>query len=223
MSNLPWSGWRWSFPLLATCFAVLSATSPGLAQTSPAPAPIVQVAPCTPEQLHIFIIHGWDALDLAKLKKMSQNCQEWGFPNVHRKQFYHRKGLVQDVAAIRAQCPNAQFAFIGFSAGACTARDATVELHDKYGIDVRLLVYLGGNFLGWRKTNCPSYVERVVHVRSWDDCILSPRLPDAETHTIPWVWHFSSPRNAKTVGIVQDSLHQLVQTVPAETTVIVRP
>ena len=222
MHNLPRSGWRWSF-LLASCFAALSATSPIQAQTPP-PAPVVVQSPsCTPEQLHIFIVHGWDALDLAHLKKMVRCCQEWGFPNVCMKQCYHRKALVQDVAVIRAQNPNAQFAFIGFSAGACTARDATLELHDKYGIDVRLLVYLGGNFLGWRKTNCPAYVERVIHVRSWDDCILSPRLSDAETHTIPWVWHFSSPHNARTVSIVQNSLQQLVQTCPTETGTVIRP
>lgn len=208
---LPCSG-RWFFPI---CFFTSSLICGSLPEV--ATAQLVQSTPlsegstsCSTDDLHVFIIHGWDPLDLAKLRGLKACCQSWGFSNTVLKQCYERKSICKEIAAIRACKPKARFALIGFSAGATVAREITHDLHHCQGIDVQLLIYLGGNLLGWHKENCPPYVERVIHVRSIDDCVLAPRIQGAEMHTIAPAWHFSSPYHPKTRCLIQDSLNEII-------------
>jgi hypothetical protein len=221
MPDLPFSCRRWFFVFWITLFGAVGTASAVQAQAPAAsgpstPVPIAPAPACTPEQLHIFIIHGWDPLDLAQLKKMTCCIREWGFPNVCLKKCHERKSLVADVAAIRAGNPCAQFAFIGYSAGANVARDAAIELHENCGIDVRLVVFLSGNLLGWGKSNSLPFVERVIHVRSWDDCLLAPKICRAEMHTVYRSWHYSAPHHPTTVCVIQEALSCFCQTVTVQ-------
>src|SRR5207302_11348898 len=128
-------------------------------------------------------------------------------------QLYHGhqfKALVRD---IRQKDCDARFVLVGFSFGANVIRDIALAAQE-VGIEIDLLVYLGGNTHKNRPKDQPENVKRIVNILA-HGCIWNGDTMDrAENVQVIGRWHFGSPSHPFTLQVLAQDLAEIASSVP---------
>ncbi len=169
---------------------------------------------CCRDHVHVFLIHGFDPLDLANLKGLRDHCHQLGFNNVHCGQVFHGAACADRIRRINATDPEARFVVLGFSAGANVARGMANELQVKDNIAVDLLVYIGGNTLANVPQSRPENAGKVVHILSKGDGWTGRPIDGAENVHYADVWHFGAPTHAETLQLLSRELAEIAERIP---------
>ena len=189
-------------------FHPVAAPQPALA------APCTTLPPCSRDHVYIFLIHGLDPLNFANLSGVRDYIQGLGFHKTFYGQLYHAAYFKKEMHHIHETDPDAHFVLIGFSFGANMVRDMALEAK-KAGIQIDLLVYLGGNTLDNTPHDRPDNVGMVVNVLATGWIWNGTTFNDAENINLPDVWHFGSPTHRVTLEVLARDLAQVAAGVPA--------
>jgi hypothetical protein len=185
----------------------LDAPPPALAE------PCQALPKCARDHVYVFLVHGIDPLDCANLEGLRDYIRQLGFHQTYYGQLYHTGYFRKEVHRIHADDPNARFVLIGFSFGANAVRDLAHALHAE-GVNVDLLVYLGGNTLHNTPHDQPENAGRLVNVLAHGSVWDGDTLDRAENIQIGDVWHFGSPTHPATVQALAHELAAVAATVP---------
>lgn len=165
------------------------------------------VAPdCARDHVHVFLVHGLDPCNCANLTGLRDYIQALGFRKTYYGQLYHWWWFEHELRRVHQEDPDAHFVLIGFSYGASMVR-SLAQYAKTEGIQIDLLVYLGGNTLD---NNCPydhpDNVAMLVNILA-TGCIWNGTTFDgAENIKLPDVWHFGSPTHHVTLQAIARNL-----------------
>jgi hypothetical protein len=199
-----------------TLQAPLTSYAGTIATATPAPsAPTADAA----NHLYVFCINGGDPIGFGNFNGMSQYLKSQGVPNTYYGQLWHVRKFHNEIKAIHASDPQAQFALIGYSFGANRVRTLANELNGD-GIPVALLVYMAGDTITNRDYSRPANVARIVNVRS-NGLVLyggnwffkGEELTGARNEFVN-TRHMLLPSRSETIGYVTEELATL-RTGPA--------
>lgn len=169
----------------------------------------IATQPNDKSHVHVYLIHGLDPFDWANLKSIVCYCNNLGFEHVRLVQFHEADKVIHDAAAARAVDPQARILIFGYSAGAASTRRAVKTLHDKYCIDVDVIMYLSGITLFDTEYSRPEYVGKIIHILDRGMIIRGMQLTGAENYRLHDVWHFGSPTHPQTLIMLRDELQRL--------------
>lgn len=124
-------------------------------------------------------------------------------------EFFEVSCVRQVIVGEKAQHPDARIVVIGFSAGALSARRLVCTLHEQHGIDVDLLIYLGGGFVDDSEYSRPPYVGEVVHILADTPLVRGGPITGADNYRILGIGHFDSPSHPLTLGIIRQRVQSL--------------
>jgi hypothetical protein len=152
-------------------------------------------------------------LDFANFEGVRDYIQSLGFLKTHFGQCYHQWRFRDEIRQIHADDAEARFVVIGFSYGACMARDLVNAVKDD-GIPIDLLVYLGGCVLKNEDKTCPANAVHVVNILALG-CIFNGAQPE-NTENINYddVFHFGSPTHPRTLELLARELAVVATRVP---------
>jgi len=115
------------------------------------------------QHTHVFFVNGIDPLNLCEFYGLCKFVGRHGFPNTYFGQMPCGSRFLQKIRQIHESDPAARIVLIGFSGGVYVARRIANDL-GRDGIDVDLLVYLGGDMLS-NTPNCrPSNAKRILNI-----------------------------------------------------------
>lgn len=205
--------WRLSSLIFLTSLTLsASAQPPGnpvrlaaAANVQPAPAPV-----------HVFLLHGLDPFDWAGLCELRDYIAGLGVSSARLYEFFEVSSVQQDIAGEKARHPEARIIVIGFSAGALSARRLVGALHEQHGIDVEVLVYLGGGFVDDSEYSRPPYVGEVIHILADTPLFRGGPITEADNYRILGIGHFDSPSHPLTWGIISQRVRALSEPVEPE-------
>lgn len=199
-------------PLMVSHIILLCHSSVTCAQTPSQPQ--LATAP-----VFLFIVHGFDPCDAARLHQLRQVAVAMGYTEATVYQCYQTHSLIQHVVAVKQAYPQARLVFTGFSLGTLSVRTATHALHDEYGIDVDALIYLGGWFLSDRPESQPPYVPHVTHVLGqYFDFFVGRSLSQADNLVYACTTHFGVAMHPSTwTKLESELIHFRSLPVPAAT------
>ena len=184
----------WGVIVLAFCMFATGRAEPPVAAVHP---------------VHVFLIHGLDPLDLGGLEDLRCFLARQPVASVSLYQFFQPGAVRRGILHQRASDPTCRIAVIGFSAGALTARRLVSTLHEEDGLDVDLLVYLGGGFIDDSDCSRPDYVPEVVHILADTFLFRGGPITGAENYRILGIGHFDSPLHPLTLSVLSDHLRRL--------------
>jgi hypothetical protein len=165
------------------------------------------------DHVYVFLIHGLDPVNFANLSGLRDYIQRLGFNKTYYGQLYHRWYFKNELLRIRESDPKSHFVLIGFSFGANMVRDMALAAQEN-GIDIDLLVYLGGNTLDNTPHDRPPNAHMVVNILA-SGCIWNgTTLDDAENFHLPDVWHFGSPTHRVTLEVLAKDLAVVAHSLP---------
>jgi hypothetical protein len=168
---------------------------------------------CARDHIHVIFVHGMDLADCANLSGVRDYVQSLGFQKTYFGQLYHVghfKKLVCDI--YKTDC-EARFVLVGFSFGANVVRDVALAAKEA-GIQIDLLVYLGGNTLKNTPKDQPENVKRIVNILA-QGCIWNgDTLDRAENVQVKGRWHFGSPSHPYTLQVLAQDLAEIASTIP---------
>lgn len=164
--------------------------------------------------VHIFLVHGWDPLDVGRLSDLQSHCLAQGYIHVKIVQFYEWSRVIEDVCSAKAENPQARVLLLGYSAGANSVSHIVNELHDDFQIDVERVFYLAGIMLIDTAYARPDYVGKIVHIRDGGILIPGMNLTGAENYRFRDVWHFGTPTHAGTYDLLDRELQSLANLNP---------
>jgi hypothetical protein len=196
-----------SGPGCLSCVHPLDAPPPAVAE------PCHLVPQCARDHVFVFLVHGVDPLDCANLEGLRDYVQALGFHKTYYGQLYHAGYFGREIARIHAEDPDARFVLIGFSFGANAVRDLAHSMA-AHGINVDLLVYLGGNTLHNTPEDHPGNAGHVINVLAHGSVWNGDTIDQAENINVANVWHFGSPTHPATVQALTQSLAAVAATVP---------
>jgi hypothetical protein len=157
----------------------------------------------------VFFIDGIDLTDYADLASVQSRLLGCGYPHVFVAKLYQGRRVRQEILAARAADPGARIVLIGYSAGTLVARNLVHELHEQDGIDVDVLIYLSGGFLGDNEQTRPPFVSRVVHIRTTGWPVPGRSVSGADNYRLMDVWHFGSPTHPITLGVLHEEIDRM--------------
>ena len=168
---------------------------------------------CARDHVHILFVHGMDPADCANLTGVRDYVQSLGFQKTYFGQLYHVWQFKKLVCEIYKQDHDARFVLVGFSFGANVVRDVALAAKEE-GIQIDLLVYLGGNTLKNTPKDQPENVKRIVNILA-QGCIWNgDTLDRAENVQVRGRWHFGSPSHPYTLQVLAQDLAEIASSVP---------
>ena len=174
---------------------------------------VPQGSTCTDarQHTHVFFANGIDPMNLSEYYGLCQFIERNGFPNTYFGQMACRVKFREKIKAIRECDPCARIVLIGFSGGVYVVRRLTNELRQD-GIDVDLLVYLGGDMLSNTEKSIPCNAKRIVNItanRFWlyggNLVWKSVELDGAVNMRLP-VGHLQIPSRLETIQLLMNEL-----------------
>jgi hypothetical protein len=214
-------GWMWRLALrclLAVVFAgasnvVLAADPPDQVLT----APCRELPKCCRSHVYIFLIHGMDPFDFARLNSVNKYFHQLGFNNTYYGQLYHTGYFKKAIRRIHQEDPEGRFVLVGFSFGANMVK-SLAQAAKGDGIAIDLLVYLGGNTLENVPEDRPDNVGQIVNILAsgciWNGAWMDGAINIHETD----VWHFGSPTHPRTLEVLSQELARVASSVPVPQT-----
>ena len=118
--------------------------------------------PCR-NHVYVFFIHGMDPLDFCDLSGVRDYVQSLGFIKTYYGQLYHTWYFTDEIRKVHQRDPEARFALVGFSFGANMVRNVANAVRAD-GVNVDLIVYLGGNTLTNSEEDRPPNVADREHL-----------------------------------------------------------
>jgi hypothetical protein len=157
---------------VAVC-GVLAASGPLAASDPPAtlaPRPFIPpaaapslVAEASDPNTRVYLLNGADPFGWAGLSYLADRIRTAGYPYTRYGEAYDIWGFEHEIRVVHREDPNARFVLIGFSYGTLVVREAARRLL-RDGIQVAMLGYVGGDYLGDTAYSRPAGVGRVVNV-----------------------------------------------------------
>jgi hypothetical protein len=163
----------------------------------------------------VFLLHGLDPFDWAGLGELREFIAGLGVSSTRLHEFFEVSSVRQEIAGEKAKHPDARIVVIGFSAGALSARRLVNTLHEQHGIDVDVLIYLGGGFVDDSDYSRPPYVGEVVHILADTPVFRGAPITGADNYRILGIGHFDSPCHPLTWGIISQRVQALCDRVVA--------
>src|SRR5262245_25236265 len=111
-------------------------------------------------KVYVFLLSGFDPLDLDEIAAVRATFQRHGFIKVYNGQFYHGIEFAKEMRAIRAEVPDARFAIVGYGLGV-EAAAALAEDVAQSDIPVNLLASVDAPFWSSAPGKQPAHVWRV--------------------------------------------------------------
>jgi hypothetical protein len=175
------------------------------------PIPCEQMAPCRAypsccrDHVYLFIIHGMDPCDIANLGGVRDYIQALGFRKTYYGQIYHTSRFEKEIRRIHQEDPSARFVLIGFSFGANMVRYLANQAQAE-GIDIDLMVYLGGNTLNNEPRDQPDNVGKIVNILASGAVFNGAWMDRAENIHETDVFHFGTPSHPWTLDMLAREL-----------------
>ena len=160
-----------------------------------------------------LFIHGLDPLDFANLNGVRDYVQSLGYIKTYYGQLYHSGYFTDEMRLVHQRDPDARFALVGFSFGANKVRNIANAVRDD-GINIDLLVYLGGNTLTNDAEDRPPNVTRIVNILATGCIWNGTELDNAANVHYDNAWHFGSPSHPRTLEILAHELTETAARVP---------
>jgi hypothetical protein len=192
------------------CIGFLHPVQPTLPELAQA---CQEIPKCCRDHVYVFIIHGMDPLDYANLGGVRDYLHQLGFNKTYYGQLYHTSYFCKQVRRIHAEEPEAHFVLIGFSFGANMVRNVAQNVKND-GIDIELLLYLGGNTLENTPRDRPENAIRVVNVLAHGYIWNGTQFDDGENINVEDVWHFGSPTHPRTLEALARNLVEIASSIP---------
>jgi hypothetical protein len=168
---------------------------------------------CSRNHVYVFAIHGTDPFDLANLSGVCDHLRAEGYIKTWYGQCYHAYWFAHEIRRLHQEDPDAHYVLIGFSFGANMARDVANSVA-KDGIDIDLLVYMGGNTLKNVPKDRPCNAHRVINILACG-CIWNGAVMDnALNIQYDDVYHFGSPAHHVTLQTLDEELERIAARVP---------
>src|SRR5262249_46603769 len=136
-----------------------------------------------------------------------------GFNKTYYGQLYHTCYFRKQVRRIHEEDPEARFVLIGFSFGANMVRTVAQDVKED-GIDIDLLLYLGGNTLENKPRYRPENALRLVNILAHGYIWNGTQFDDGENLNVEDVWHFGSPTHPRTLEVLTRDLFEIACSVP---------
>jgi hypothetical protein len=177
-----------------------------------------EVPKCCRDHVYVFLIHGMDPFDWANLSGLRDHLHSLGFNKTYYGQLYHTSYFSSEVRRIHQEDPEARFVLIGFSFGANMVRNMAHAAKEA-GIDIELLLYLGGNTLENTPKDRPANALRLVNVLAHGYIWNGTQFDDGENISEEDVWHFGSPTHPRTLQALTRDLFEIASSVPIVETI----
>jgi hypothetical protein len=163
-------------------------------------------------KVYVFLLSGFDPLDLDHVSDFRAALIRAGFTKVYNGQFYHDRFFAKEMRRLSTEQPDAKFVLVGFSLGA----EAAVSLAKSVGehrIPVALLASVDPYWWSSAPTNKPDNVEQVMHVHG-ERLLIPPTLSVGQDVQIPASFPSNVTANAFTVETLARSLANVAGTLP---------
>jgi hypothetical protein len=163
--------------------------------------------------VHVFVVNGFDPLDISGMGETRSTLNRLGFTKVYRGQFNHAGEFADEIKQLAEADPNARFVVVGVGAGV----DAAVSLTEAvaaYGVTIDLLASVDSPFWSHAASRKPLNVERVLALHGRPSSVL-PWTPsfgeDIELPDASWLGVSSHPMTTETLAA---ELAMIAGTVP---------
>jgi hypothetical protein len=187
---------------------------------NPVPKPPEEQTACCAEiptrcrsHVYVFFVHGMDPLDCANLRGLRDHVQSLGFIKTYYGQLYHTGYFEKEIVRLHKVDPDARFALVGFSFGANMVRDICHAV-EADGVQIDLLVYLGGNTLHNVPEDRPANAAQIVNILATGCVWNGDTLDGAVNVNYTDVYHFGSPTHVKTLTVLAEELTKVAWRVP---------
>lgn len=203
----------------ALLFAALIA-GPGCMALDPKPIPLPPECtaqcgdvPCACRgKVYVFLMSGFDPLDLDRVKDFRTALIHAGFIRIYSGQGYHDTYFASEMHRLALEEPDARFVIVGFSLGA----DYAVSLAESvghYGIPVALLASVDPYWWSSAPTEKPANVEQVMHVHG-EPWLLANRPSAGMDVRIPESFPTNITAHPLTVESLARALISIADTLP---------
>jgi hypothetical protein len=163
--------------------------------------------------VYVFFVHGMDPLDCANLSGVRDHVQSLGFIKTYYGQLWHTGYFEKEIVRLHKDDPDARFALVGFSFGANMVRDICHAV-EADGVQIDLLVYLGGNTLHNVPEDRPANAAQIVNILATGCIWNGDTLDGAINVNYTDVYHFGSPTHVKTLTLLAEELTKVACRVP---------
>ena len=169
------------------------------------------------QHTHVFFINGLDPLNLGNFYCLSQFVRTHGYPNTYFGQMPSNFRVRDKIKEIRRCDADARIVLVGYSGGTYVVRTLAHDLQAD-GIDVDLLVYLGGDMIHNTTHRRPCNARRILNITGngllltggnllWKgttlDCAVNVRIP---------VRHILLPSRRETIQLLMNEFGALSTT-----------
>jgi hypothetical protein len=196
------------------------AASSGCMSLNPHPIPLS--ADCTAAcgdvpcpcrgKVYVFLLRGFDPLDLDRVDDVRTALNTAGFTKVYDGQFYHERYFAEEMRRLSREEREARFVVVGFSLGA-QAATGLAETVAKEGIPIALLASVDPYWWSSAPRRKPANVEQVMHVHG-ERLLFAPTLSAGADVQIPGAWPSNVTANPLAVETVARALANVAGTLP---------
>jgi pimeloyl-ACP methyl ester carboxylesterase len=163
-------------------------------------------------KVYVFLLRGFDPLDLDRVDDVRTALNAAGFTKVYDGQFYHERFFAEEMRRLSRAEPDARFVVVGFSLGA-QAATGLAESVGKEGIPVAMLASVDPYWWSSAPRRKPANVEQVMHVHG-ERLLFAPTLSAGADVQIPGSWPSNVTANPLAVETVARALANVAGTLP---------
>jgi hypothetical protein len=171
------------------------------------------------DHVHIFVVNGVDPANICNLRGLYDYLRALGFRSVHFGQLWDAHCFATEIRRLRCADPRARIVLLGFSAGANIAWRMAQSLNAD-GVQLDLLVYLGGDMLRNCRGARPENACRVLNIRAWGLVFLAGGLINGadidgcENHHFGFIRHSRLPAHQPMLELLAHELTLVARSVP---------
>jgi hypothetical protein len=196
--------------LFGAALTLLVALTP--ASAADPPAAEAPMAPTAGSGVRVYILDGVNPMRLAGTRELADQLRQSGF-RTRIGGWYSSAAFEREIRSAHAADPSAQFAIIGYSAGAYTARTLAHRLVAG-GVPVAVLGYVGGDYLRDSPDTRVPGVGQVVNVTG-NGYLLTGRnlmfngtdVSGATNVRLNGTAHYGLPTNPRTFSTLYEALN----------------
>jgi pimeloyl-ACP methyl ester carboxylesterase len=163
-------------------------------------------------KVYVFLMSGFDPLDLDRVGDFRTALIRSGFTKVYNGQFYHDRFFAQEMHRLATEEPDAQFVVVGFSLGAEFAVNLA-ESVGKQGIPITLLASVDPYWWSSAPGKTPANVQQVMNVRG-QPLLFANRASAGTDVQIPETFPTSITAHPLTVETLARALANVAGTLP---------
>jgi hypothetical protein len=167
-------------------------------------------------KVYVFLLSGFDPLDLDRVADVKAALVGAGFAKVYDGQFYDESFFRGEIRRLAKDEPDARFVLVGFSLGAEIAT-GLAQAVGKQGISVAMVATVDPYWWSSAPRQWADNVGQVVHVHG-QHSLFSPTLSTGSNVEIPGGWLTNVTANPRTVETVARALVDVAETMPRPST-----